>query len=64
MAETHIWHGASGTAYTYTVYDIDTSWNDVAGNYIYAGRTTNGWKAAYIGQAKSFKERLTYKRSR
>lgn len=58
MAKTHTWYGASGTAYTYTIYDMDASWNDVAGNYIYASETTNGWQAAYIGQTKSFKDRL------
>lgn len=58
MATTHTWHGVSGKGYQYTVYNINTSWNDVPGNYIYAGQTSTGWKAAYIGQTKSFKDRL------
>ena len=58
MAETYDWKGASGRVYTYNVYPMNTSWNDVAGNYIYASRTGNGWKAAYVGQTSSFKIRL------
>lgn len=58
MAETCTWYGDSGKGYTYTVYDMDANWNDVAGNYIYAGKQNNGWKAAYIGQTQSLKDRL------
>ena len=58
MAETHNWAGESGKTYTYTVYGIGGSWNDVAGNYIYAHRSGSSWKASYIGQTQSFKDRL------
>jgi excinuclease UvrABC nuclease subunit len=41
------------------VYNADTNWHDVAGIYIFAGISQNGrWTAFYIGQAKSFQNRL------
>ena len=47
--------------YDFTCYDpAQTSWNDVAGVYIFAGMSTDGrwWQAKYVGQTKSFKIRL------
>ena len=45
--------------YQFTVYAAATTWNDVGGIYIFAGLNAQGrWRALYIGQAKSFKERL------
>ena len=58
MAGTHTWYGASGEGYRYDIYWIGTEWNDVAGNYIYAGKPSSDWVAAYIGQTNSFKNRL------
>ena len=47
-------------AYGFTVYDPrNTTWNDVGGIYIFAGITNlYQWRAFYIGQAKSFRDRL------
>lgn len=46
--------------YGFDVYDPrNTTWNDVAGIYIFAGITPQyKWKAIYIGQAKSFQGRI------
>ena len=46
-------------SYQFSVYSANTTWNDVAGIYIFTGINAAGrWKAHYIGQAKSFKNRL------
>jgi len=52
------WKGRSGQNYIYTVYSMNTSWNDVSGNYIFARRQGNYWVAVYIGQTSSFQNRL------
>jgi excinuclease UvrABC nuclease subunit len=46
--------------YGFVVYDPkNTTWNDVPGIYIFAGMVSpNQWRAFYIGQAGSFKDRL------
>jgi len=45
--------------YGFEVYDPETTtWNDVAGIYIFAGLTPKGWRPFYIGQAESFKDRI------
>jgi excinuclease UvrABC nuclease subunit len=46
--------------YEFEVYDPKTvTWNDVAGIYIFAGITPQyQWRAFYIGQAKSFQDRI------
>jgi len=59
MNKTCEWTGASGKKYLYNIYEIDTEWNDVPGNYIFAKETSpHKWKAVYIGETESFKERL------
>ena len=59
MADECTWTGASGKKYTYNIHSMDTKWNDVAGNYIFAKRTTpTEWEAIYIGETQSFKDRL------
>ena len=46
--------------YEFDVYPPNTTWNDVPGIYIFAGLNAAGrWRAYYIGQAKSFKDRLS-----
>jgi hypothetical protein len=46
--------------YLFTVYDPNTSWNDVGGIYIFSGLNQNRlWVAHYIGQTNSFKNRLS-----
>jgi|SRR5579862_4266749 len=48
------------SGYDFWIYNPEsTTWNDVAGIYIFAGTNNrNQWVALYIGQAKSFKDRL------
>ena len=47
------WNG-----YTFDIYDVNTSWNDVGGVYIFAGVALNGkWNAYYIGICDSLKNR-------
>ena len=58
MLETHTWYGTSGKGYPYHIFAMGGSWQNVPGNYIYAGKTSTGWKAAYIGQTNSFRTRL------
>ena len=42
-------------------FDIDASinWNDIGGNYLFAGNTGNNWKIYYVGITESFKNRLS-----
>jgi hypothetical protein len=59
MAATCNWTGQSGAVYSYTIYPMDTQWNDVAGNYIFCKETSpSTWSAIYVGQTDSFKNRL------
>lgn len=55
---TYIWTGASGKKYEYNIYPMDTTWNDVPGNYIFAKQSSGSWEPLYIGQTGSFKDRL------
>ena len=58
--ETVVWTGADGTQYQYTVHDLNTNWNDVPGNYIFAKRNNrNQWVAIYIGETGSLRDRLS-----
>jgi hypothetical protein len=53
------WTGTSGKQYQYEVYPIDTNWNDVPGNYIFAKvNSSRRWTAIYIGETESFSDRL------
>ena len=53
------WTGKSGKKYEYETYSMNTTWNDVPGNYIFAKEAPPGsWEALYIGQTESFKDRL------
>ncbi len=47
--------------YSFTSHDPAANWNDVAGIYIFSKPSTQPgkWLALYIGQASSFKDRLT-----
>jgi excinuclease UvrABC nuclease subunit len=46
--------------HVFTIYDPDlTSWNEVAGIYIFCGVSPqNYWMPLYIGQADSFRTRI------
>ena len=58
VAEKVTWKGASGNGYEYSIFDLNTDWNDVPGNYIFAKKIVGGWSAVYIGQTGSLKDRL------
>jgi len=51
------WYGQSGHAYEYEVFDLNTEWNEVPCNYIFAKPTSSGWVACYIGQTGNMKDR-------
>ncbi|MDA2933471.1 hypothetical protein MYX82_03920 [Acidobacteria bacterium AH-259-D05] len=61
MAEqTIMWPGASGEQYRYWISDMNSSFKDEPGNYIFAKETSpNRWTPIYIGQTESLKNRLT-----
>jgi len=54
MAEhpTCIWNGASGTAYTYYIWQLPTKFDpNQDGNYIFSKKNTEGrWVPIYIGE--------------
>ena len=53
------WTGNSGKTYSYEIHKINTIWNDVAGNYIFAKETSpSKWAALYIGETQSLRDRL------
>ncbi len=54
MADTVAW-----LTYDFLVYEYSTTWNAVAGIYIFCGINQQGlWFPLYVGQAKSFAERV------
>ncbi len=53
------WAGQSGTEYPYTVYDLDTEFPPVPGNYIYCRQTEDGqWAPLYVAQTRDLHQRL------
>ena len=56
---TATWPGLSGRKYTYDIYELSTTWNDVAGNYIFAKQVPDGWRASYVGETNSFQNRFS-----
>lgn len=45
------WKGASGTFYTYFIYELPITFTDNQdGNYIYAKLVDNNWRPIYIGE--------------
>jgi len=54
MSDTVKW-----SSYEFTVYTPNTTWNDVAGVYIFSGvNAQNHWVALYVGQTDSFRTRV------
>jgi hypothetical protein len=53
-----VWKGQSSRRYEYSVHELNTDWADKPGNYIYAKIVNGAWRAVYIGQTNSFKNRL------
>ena len=59
MADTCTWKGKSGDGYTYYISEIDSSFQDTAGNYIFARKNAAGyWVPVYIGQSSDLGDRL------
>ena len=52
--QTWTWNGHS-----FTIYPPNSTWNQVAGIYIFAGQGQWGWNAVYVGQTDSFAVRLS-----
>ena len=51
MASTCEWIGASGTRYTYYIYELPATLKDALGNYIFSKRNSeNRWVPIYIGE--------------
>ena len=55
------WRGISGIEYMYNIYPMNTTWDDIPGNYIIAKETApHRWFPIYIGQTNSLKDSLPY----
>jgi hypothetical protein len=53
------WPGQSGKEYPYTVYPIDTAFQPMPGNFIYAKQAEDGsWVPIYIAQTRNLRQRL------
>ncbi len=53
------WPGQSGKEYSYEIYDLNTSFQPLPGNYIYAGQAEDGtWVPIYIAQTRDLHQRL------
>ena len=61
MAEPEIyWEGASGKKYGYWIHKTGTTFEDEAGNYIYAKESSpKRWRPVYIGETGSLLNRLS-----
>jgi hypothetical protein len=53
------WAGESGQEYQYEVYPIDTAFQALPGNFIYAKQSEDGsWVPVYIAQTRGMHQRL------
>jgi hypothetical protein len=53
------WPGQSGKEYAYEIYPMDSSFQPLPGNYIYAGQAEDGtWVPIYIAQTRGLHQRL------
>ncbi len=53
------WPGKSGKNYQYEIYSLDTSFQPLAGNFIYARQNEDGtWVPIYIAQTRDLHQRL------
>ncbi len=55
--------GLTGNKYQYEAYDVNSTWNSVPGNYVFAaqgGQTilTESWGPIYIGETVDFSTRI------
>ena len=58
MTEKVVWTDFRGRKYVYDVFDFEDRWTDLPGNYIFAGRSNQGWVALFVGETSSFKKRF------
>jgi hypothetical protein len=57
-APTIDWEGKSGTKYRYWIYSIDTEFDAVPANYIYAKESKpHHWRPVYIGETRDLSDR-------
>jgi len=53
------WPGHSGAEYQYTVYELDTEFPPLPGNYIYCKQSEEGqWVPLYVAQTRDMHQRL------
>jgi hypothetical protein len=53
------WPGQSGKNYQYEIFPMDSSFQSLPGNYIYAGQSEDGnWVPVYIAQTRDLHQRL------
>jgi hypothetical protein len=53
------WRGQSGKEYPYEVYPLETSFQPLPGNYIYARQAEDGsWIPIYIAHSRDLHQRL------
>jgi hypothetical protein len=53
------WAGKSGKGYQYEVFPLESSFQPLPGNYIYAQQTEEGqWVPVYIAQTRDMHQRL------
>ena len=53
------WPGQSGKEYAYEIYSLDTDFQPLPGNYIYARQAEDGtWVPVYIAQTRDLHQRL------
>lgn len=52
------WPLGNGENLEFTIYDSSTTWNNVAGLYIFARSDGQRWYALYVGQTDDFRSRL------
>lgn len=53
------WPLCYGETLDFIIYDLNATWNDVAGLYIFSFFIQNGWYALYVGQTDSFRNRIS-----
>lgn len=58
MAYTVTWTGASGTDYTYFVYQIPPELFARPGNYIFCKQSGDAWEPVYIGETGDLSSRF------
>jgi hypothetical protein len=59
MAQTVTWHGKSGTAYQFELYNIGRAFNPISGVYIFCKFSSLATlQALYVGETDSLQDRL------